>query len=38
LAAQLRANLKKRRQRAREHAEFDDPATISKGRDGEGRP
>jgi hypothetical protein len=38
LAAQLRANLKKRRRQARGHAEFDDPPTISKGRDDEGRP
>ena len=38
LAAQLRSNLKKRRQPAREHAEPDDPATISKGSDEEGRP
>jgi hypothetical protein len=38
LAAQLRSNLKKRRQQARERAGSDDPATISKGSDEEGRP
>lgn len=37
LAAQLRSNLKKRKQQVREHAEPDDPA-ISKGSDEEGRP
>ena len=38
LAAQLRSNLKKRKQQAREHAEPDDPATIFEGRDEKGRP
>ena len=38
LAAQLRSNLKKRRQQVREHAEPDDPATMSEGSDEEGRP
>jgi hypothetical protein len=38
LAAQLRSNLKKRKQQAREHTEPDDPATASAGSDEEGRP
>ena len=38
LAAQLRSNLKKRKQQARERTEADDPATKSRGSDEEERP
>jgi hypothetical protein len=38
LAAQLRSNLKKRKQQARERADTDDPAQKSRGIEGEERP
>lgn len=38
LAAQLRSNLKKRKQQARERAEADDPALKTRGIDQEERP